>query len=350
MRLSELPIAPAPQRAELIGSWLLRVASIYAISVPRLLVHLGIEAPPISTLHWSRLPRFVARDIAKLAHVMNWPSSAIRRMQSRVGRMRQPEELGICLACWREDITNDRPIYWRRYWVDPLALSCPQHRGWLLPVRVANLRRIRTYGDLIDFAQHMICEHSGMLTFGQSSSPSRDLLVLERALCKPTHNTQIPFGDLGLSSAPMLFRVISDLLHLAFLYVEGTDTLGWVAQQVHAKIPEIPPIKRSVFEFRHRNPPPILLTLPHHLRSRQALFAYLATLFSFGSESFIDPSRLPLTEYRRLASFARQWPMSFTEALIPELAEWIRADILLLEKFKCSPRYFEERHRLGFPY
>jgi hypothetical protein len=88
MRLSELPIVPAPQRAELIGSWLLRIASIYAISVPRLLVHFGIQALPISTLHWSRLPQFVTRDIAKLAQVMNWPSLAIRRMQSRVGRMR----------------------------------------------------------------------------------------------------------------------------------------------------------------------------------------------------------------------------------------------------------------------
>jgi hypothetical protein len=346
MQPLELPVVPAPKRAELLGSWLLRIASIYGVSVPRLLIHLGINAPPMSTLHWSRLPRFGARDVNKLSSALHWPGSTIRRMQSRTGRTPQPVELGTCLACWRADLASGHSLCWRRHWVDPLALTCPQHRCWLSPICVTEVRRVRTVDDFIELAQQAFDKQSPSPTL----SPSHEVFILEQALCPFRSEAETPFVHLGLSSPSALYRVVADLLRLSFFNIVGADTLGWFAQQVHTTLPEKEPIKTGLFQFPRTGKPPLFFTLPHRLSTRQALFTYLAAVLTLKPQAFIQPSSLLLTEYRHLALAAREWPFAFTKSLVPELAEWLRTDELLREKFSFSPRYFEERNRLGFPY
>lgn len=139
--IDRLPIAVPRHLDEHVASWLIRVASRYALSPRELLGELGLAIPAQRVLRFDDLPMASRSDLAERLAVTVEDLSDLRgglgraladtraeyRSENRLdARATALSRTKFCPGCLRRD------GYWRESWTDPLHVVCIDHRIELL--------------------------------------------------------------------------------------------------------------------------------------------------------------------------------------------------------------------------
>lgn len=194
---SGLPVVLPPAKDEVLGSWLMRIAQFYGLSLTALLSRVGATRPGSGPLpHWFALRPSVL-DMAALASALRVQSKRLRAMAPPQCRPHWPAELGMCTACLEDAAAAQQPLAWSLQWMHPLAVACTAHRGWLTPVATRDLVRVRSAGDLLSIRRQ--AEHEAV-----DREDIGDALWAQRAAFS-REGTRTPWGIAGL---PALMRVL----------------------------------------------------------------------------------------------------------------------------------------------
>lgn len=144
-----LPVVLPPAKGEVLGSWLMRIAQFYGLSLNALWSRVGAANPSSGCLpHWFALRPGVL-DIAPLASALRVQPRQLSTMAPPGCRPHWPTELGTCSACLEDAAVAQQPLAWPLRWTHPLAVACPIHRRWLTPVATRELVRIRSAAELL---------------------------------------------------------------------------------------------------------------------------------------------------------------------------------------------------------
>jgi hypothetical protein len=138
-----LPVVPHAVADELLGSWLLRIARFYGLSLREFVLQLSVLPPTQrGSAAWYELHQ-EHLVIDRLAAALHRSSESIIAMSAPHCDRRWPAELGFCRKCLDDAASAGTPSAWLRRWLHPLAVACEKHRTWLEPVTAKRLREIR---------------------------------------------------------------------------------------------------------------------------------------------------------------------------------------------------------------
>lgn len=212
-----LPVVLPPAKGEMLGSWLMRIAQFYGLSINSLLSRVGAKDPgPGPVHHWFALGPSVL-DVAPLANALRVQPSQLSTMAPPRCRPHWPTELGMCRACLVDAASSQQPVAWSLQWMHPLAVACQVHKAWLTPVATGDLGRIRSTSELLSirtlaelaravdrddigdalWAQRVVFSRTGARTpWGQAGVPDlmRVLRIADHALASTTDQEMPALG------------------------------------------------------------------------------------------------------------------------------------------------------------
>ena len=301
-----LPVVLPPTKGEVLGSWLMRIAQFYGLSINSLLSWIGTKDPrPGPVPHWFALRPSVL-DVAPLASALRVQPSQLGAMAPPRCRPHWPTELGMCRPCLEDAAASQRPLAWSLQWTHPLTVTCAVHRCWLTPVATRDLGRIRSTCELL--SMRTVVEPADAVDHDNIDNA---LWAQRAAFSKKGART--PWGQAGVPALVRVLHVVDNVLasasdrEMADLGLRS----GW--QRSNAKD----------FKLETEHGEMLRLSLPQGLIHRQWLMG------SAGHILRRPPSRrrllrtLPDRTVKALAcSWFSAWP--------PELMQWISPEAAAL--------------------
>ena len=292
-----------PAKDEMLGSWLMRIAQFYGLSLPALLSRVGAMNPRSGSLpHWFALRPNVL-DMAPLASALRVQSRRLSAMAPPRCRPHWPAELGMCTACLEDAAAAQQPMVWSLQWMHPLAVACTAHRGWLTPVATRDLVRVRSTGDLLSIRR--LAEHEAV-----DREDVGDALWAQRAAFS-REGTRTPWGIAGL---PALMRVLSVV----------DNALASASDQELANLGLPDGWRRSKskdFRVEPERGGLLRLTLPQGLIHRRWLMSAAAHLLRRPPSRRRRLRTLPVWTVKALAcSWISAWPSGLLQWISPEAA------------------------------
>jgi hypothetical protein len=312
-----LPVVLPPAKGEMLGSWLMRIAQFYGLSINSLLSRVGARDPRTGPVpHWFALRPSVI-DVAQLASALRVQPSQLSTMAPPRCRPHWPTELGMCRACLEEAAASQQPVTWSRQWMHPLAVVCRGHRCWLTPVATCDLGRIRSTEELLSIRTLVEPAH------GVDRDNLSDALWAQRTAFSKT-GAKTPWGQAG---PPTLLRV----LHVA------DNALASASDQ---EMPELglssdwQRSKAKDFKLEHEHGGILRLALPQGLVHRQWLMGAAGHILRRPPSRRRMLATLPDRAVKALAS-------SWFSASPPGLMQWISPEAAALqadqhEQFRSS--------------
>lgn len=105
-----LPVVLPPAKEEVLGSWLMRIAQFYGLSLNALLSRVGATSSTSGSLpHWFALCPSVL-DMAPLASALRVQPRQLSTMAPPRCRPHWPTELGMCSACLEDAAVAQLPL------------------------------------------------------------------------------------------------------------------------------------------------------------------------------------------------------------------------------------------------
>ncbi len=203
-----MPVVLPPAKDEVLGSWLMRIAQFYGLSLNALLSRVGATNPRSRSLpHWIAL-RPCVLDMAPLASALRVQPRQLSTMAPPRCRPHWPTELGMCSACLEDAAAAQQPLTWSLRWMHPLAVTCQVHRRWLTPVATRDLVRIRSTGELLSLRSMVEPTHA------VDRDNIGDAHWAQRAAFSRT-GTRTPWGQAGVPALMRVLPVVDNALALA---------------------------------------------------------------------------------------------------------------------------------------
>ena len=323
-----MPWVPRPAPDELLGSWLLRVAQLYGLSLTTLLNRL--DARPTRKGGECAQPWFALRsvtlDLDALCAVTHLPQAALMAMAPAACTPRWPEELGACKRCLACAANAGQPITWSRSWMSPLATTCRIHGTWLTPLASRALRRIRNAGDFSKLVQHLAAQPDGF----NNDAPCADDARWLHESWNAEFDLLLPWGRMRHHE---LMQVIDSVAReVIFASVSGDGTCE-------------PRIDRQAmftlnFVLQVSDDQQQVMSLPTRLRPRHGVLGHVAHILRWPLEARTFCSSWSATSVKRLAS-GREWPEGALAWVCPKAAELVQLDEALRRQLSISPSYFK---------
>lgn len=180
------PVAPRPFRAELLSSWMTRVAARYGSEPLELMVYLagqgGKDAgarqvddvvPDMELLRlWAKACRIDPERLRR--------SSLASRNPDRPQDWFLTETVPVCLACFDADIAAGRDAYLRGHWRLAEQVVCPSHRTMLLDRCPACRGRLRPSLRMLNGLLRPFCRKCDAVLTG-GGGEAEDLLKADFA-------------------------------------------------------------------------------------------------------------------------------------------------------------------------
>lgn len=323
-RHSGLPFVPRPASDEVLGSWLLRVAQLYGLSLKTLLNRLGSRPAGGAALpHWFSVDgSSVSLDALSAATRLSRDDLAA--MAPPRCRPRWPEELGACAACLAAAAEAARPITWSRTWMNPLGVVCSIHGTWLVPVATRKLAGVRHAGDFGGLAEQL------------AAAPRPDDLpafasdaLWFQELCTARTFTHPPWG----SARPEDFvRIVDAVAREVMAATDSVESPSSMPTDLRQEF-----VKSFVVEIGSGER--VAVSLPTRLRHRQWLLARVSHVLRWSPAERTCFSSWPTASVKRFVS-VRDWPDETLAWICPPAAELVRKQEALQREFSTSPRYF----------
>lgn len=299
-----MPVVLPPAKDEVLGSWLMRIAQFYGLSLNALLSRVGATNSGSGSLpHWIAL-RPCVLDVAPLASALRVQPRQLSTMAPPRCRPYWPSELGMCSACLEDAAAAQQPLTWSLRWMHPLAVTCQVHRCWLTPVATRDLVRIRSTGDLLSIRSPI----------EPADAADRDNIGdahwAQRAAFSRT-GTRTPWGRAGVPALMRVLPVVDNALASASdqeLADLGLPS-GW--QRSQAKDFRVEPERGGM----------VRMTLPQGLIHRRWLMTAAGHVLRRPPERRHMLQTLPDQTVKALAcSWFSAWPSGLLQWISPEAA------------------------------
>jgi hypothetical protein len=326
-----LPVVPHALADELLGSWLLRIARFYGLSLRDFLAQLAVLSPTKRThaawyeLHQEHLV------IYRLASALHQPSGSIIAMSAPHCDRRWPTELGFCRACLDDAAAAGTSPSWLRRWSHPLSVACDRHRIWLEPVTTRQLREISSVSDIANLPRYP------SQNAARQRQRQRELALIDSALWletlvigSPQHHPPWGKTDVG-QLAKILRRLVQIMMSPA-----AADMVRYQLDRWH--LPE----RRQrwacqSFRIDDGMNGTLSLAAPDYLRHRQFVLGLLGYYLRLA-----PANRAPLQELTTL--IAREIPISQLARWPAEAVSWVSPASNLSPRPRRTP---PERKRSG---
>lgn len=308
-----LPFVPQPAPNELLGSWLLRLAQLYGLSLTTLLSRLGARSVgDVRVPHWFAIDG-ISVSLCAISSASHLSPSVLEAMAPHTCRPRWPEELGACRSCLADAASAGRPLAWNRNWMNPLATVCSTHGMWLTPVATRMLAGVRHAGDFGGVVQHVTAVHA---VPDKGPAGVGDALWLQD-LCTARTDVHLPWGK---AQPHDLIRIVNA-----------------VAREV---ISTLEPRAVKDFYFEISAAQRMGMSLPTRLRQRQWALCRVADVLRLAPGMRKLHSSWSAASAKRFASM-RNLPDGVLAWVCPTAAELVRRQEELLNEFNISPKYFK---------
>ncbi len=333
-----LPFVPPAEPGELFGAWMLRVAEAYGITMKRLFAHLGV--PPLEREHHPHWFGLHAGSLSwsRLAVALHRPESALCAMAAPRYQSDWPLELGGCAHCLAQSRADGRALTWQQGWMHVSTVVCEQHRSWLTPVTLGELRTVRNERGLTELAQRVfdrektpIAEIDGLI----------DSAVWLQRLMQEPQSFDPPWGAVRADVRQQMVNVVARMLvsenMRELVGSHGSDAThgGWSDDGGNWDM--------QTFSMEGHLGNAALLTLPRQLSTRQLLCGLIGNFLRYSPAErvmkSVRPSQLKLM-IDKLPSSMGAWPLPAIAWISPKAAEFVRASRALRERHKISPAYF----------
>lgn len=333
-----LPFVPPAEPGELFGAWMLRVAEAYGITMKRLFAHLGVA--PLEREHHPHWFVLHAGSLSwsRLAVALHRPESALCAMAAPRYRSDWPLELGGCAHCLAQSRDAGRPLTWQRSWMHVSTAVCEQHRSWLTPVTLGEMRNVRNERGLTELAQRVL-DRAMPPTF-ELDGLIDSAVWLQRLVQEP-QSVDPPWGAVRPNVRQQMVNVVARMLVSENLRElvgsHGSDAThgGWSVDGGNWDMQR--------FSLESDLGDATLLTLPRRLSTRQLLFGLIGNFLRYSPEErvmkSVRPSQLKLM-IDKLPPSMGDWPLPAIAWISPKTAEFVRASRALRERHKISPAYF----------
>jgi hypothetical protein len=325
-RHTGLPFVPQPASNELLGSWLLRVAQLYALGLATLLDRLAARPGTVARVpHWFAISG-ASISLDALSTASRLSRVDLAAMAPQTCRPRWPEELGACASCLQHAADAGQPITWKRNWVNPLVTVCSIHGTWLTPVATHMLARVRHVGDFGGVVQH-VAAAQGLLDDGLSNAG--DALWFQD-LCTARTDVHFPWGRIRPHD---LIRIVDAVTREVISASDSNDSARGPSADRRA-------LSVKDFAFETASAQRVGLSLPTRLRQRQWVLGRVAHVLRLAPEARKLHSSWSAASAKRLASM-RYWPEGALAWICPAAAELVRRQEELRREFSFSPMYFK---------
>lgn len=317
-----LPFVPQAAGGELLGSWLLRIADVYGLSLRSFLSRLGAWPYPGRVLpHWFAL-RCVDLQLDLLANAVRLSPTELAATEPPGCRRHWPQELGLCLDCLDAAADLGQPHFWSRCWMHPLATVCRLHGTWLTPVAAKDLARIRHATDFAGVADRLRASHEQWHVGEGPLDPTDALWLLP------------PWGRTPVETMLRIVDTLARALMAAHAADRGQGPLGWCNESREWSV--------SIFTLEGASAQRSQLTLPARLRHRQKLLNSVGGVLRQGAltRHGLDVGSPALTRWLASASTAH-WPATALAWICPQAAELVQRQEELRVELGVSPRYFK---------
>ncbi|WP_436194528.1 TniQ family protein [Pseudorhodoferax sp. LjRoot39] len=330
-RHTGLPFVPQPGPDELLGSWLLRVAQLYGLSLATLLGRLGALPTDVAHLpHWFSIDANAVR-LDALSAATHLSRSDLAKLTPSACRPRWPEELGACEQCLMDKTDAGEPLMWNRNWMGPLATVCNIHGTWLTPVATRRLTGVRHTGAVGDAVQPVAAAPTLL-----DEEPARvgDALWLQALLLARTA-VRLSWG---MTQPSDLIRIVNAVAHE--LITVPTSALSAHCPPANCRAPAV----RS-FGFKSAAGQRVVTWLPTRLRQRQWLLARVAHVLRWAPAARTFQVCWSSASVSRLASTVG-WPDGALAWVCPNAADLALRQDNLRREYGISPSYFKARSAL----
>lgn len=339
--LRGLPFVPPAVPGELFGTWMLRVAEPYGVSLNTLFAHLALK--PVARQHhshWSMLhPRSVPWE--DLAVAVHQPAADLFAMTAPHYRSGWPTELGVCVPCLSHARASGEPYTLQQRWTHVAATVCEQHRSWLAPVGLGELRTVRNTRGLTALAQQVLDREK---TRADDSDDLIDsALWLQQLLITP-QRVPPPWGSVSCDLRQRMVNIVARILTAA-------STHGVVdANAPSAALRRLDETGNWDMQSYVLDDPcanTLQLVLPRRLRARQLLLGLIAKFLRHSpTERAENLARLPRRMIGTLSLSMRTWPPPAIDWICPTTAEFVRRCDELRVRHSISPTYFDARAKM----
>jgi hypothetical protein len=305
-----LPVVPHPAAGELLGSWLLKVANIYGLSLNTLLIRLGaVPAMGRKALRWYELHQGQL-DMTKLACALRRSTESVAAMAPPQCSRRWPAEMGFCGHCLEELTSSGGRRGWLRRWMHPMSLACGRHRSWLEPVATNSLAKI----DDADAFARLPSPAPPLLTLElkRESALIDSALWLEELVTNPDEH----FPPWGKTDRDQLANILLSLITV----LTSPAAADMVRHQLSRSPRDIPEPRQQwavqTLRIDDGVGGALILPAPHRLRHRQFVFGLLGNYLRLHPEN-----RGPLEPINKLIALAippwrlARWP--------PAALQWV---------------------------
>lgn len=335
-----LPFVPPAEPGELFGAWMLRVAEAYGITMKRLFVHLGV--PPLEREHhphWFVL-HAASLSWSRLAVALHRSESALCAMAAPRYQSDWPLELGGCAHCLAQSRADGRALTWQQGWMHVSTVVCEQHRSWLTPVTLGELRAVRNERGLTELAQR-VADREPVPIIDENEILIEGAVWLQQFLQTP-EAFDPPWGPVRVAVREQMVNIVVRILvpeHTrvcAAATVPGANCGGWCDKDGHA---ELQPACRSDHRANAR-----LFASRRELRARQILAGLIGDFLRHSPKDRAEKyGPLPPEMIDKMSLSMRAWPLPAIAWICPTTAELVRRSEELLARYKFTPTYLRER-------
>jgi hypothetical protein len=335
-----LPFVPPAEPGELFGAWMLRVAEAYGITMGRLFVHLGV--PPLEREHHPHWFVLHAGSLSwsRLAVALHRSESALCAMAAPRYQSDWPLELGGCAHCLAQSRAEGRVLTWQQGWMHVSTVVCEQHRSWLTPVTLGEMRNVRNERGLTELAQR-VADREPVPIIDENEMLIDGAVWLQQFLQTP-EAFDPPWGPVPLAVREQMVSIVVRILvpehtrEYAAASVPGANRGGWCNKD---RVAELQPACRSDHRAYAR-----LFASRSELRARQILAGLIGDFLRHSPTDRVKKyGRLPPMMIDKMSSSMGGWPLPAIAWICPTTAEFVRRCKELLARYKFSPTYMRER-------
>ena len=322
----EMP--PAPQERRLYGQLLMALNAPYRPG-DRLA---SVEQTALALLHKIG-PRMIVVD-----EVHNLLAGSAREQRAALNRLKFLSNQLRCAVVVVGTRDAGRPLTWQRSWMHVSTAVCEQHRSWLTPVTLGEMRNVRNERGLTELAQRVfdrektpIAEIDGLI----------DSAVWLQRLMQEPQSFDPPWGAVRADVRQQMVNVVARMLvsenMRELVGSHGSDAThgGWSDDGGNWDM--------QTFSMEGHLGNAALLTLPRQLSTRQLLCGLIGNFLRYSPAErvmkSVRPSQLKLM-IDKLPSSMGAWPLPAIAWISPKAAEFVRASRALRERHKISPAYF----------
>lgn len=336
--LRGLPFVPPAVPGELFGTWMLRVAEPYGVSLNTLFAHLAIK--PVARQHhshWSTLhPRSVPWE--DLAVAVHQPAADLFAMTAPHYRSGWPAELGVCVQCLAHAQALGAPYVWHQCWTHVLTTVCEQHRSWLAPVSLSELRAVHTTRALTQLIQRLLDRDS--IPSANAGRLIDDALWVQHLLCA-SPKVDPPWGAVRPDMRQRMVNIVATIL-VSTITTALVQALAPAAMYRWLVEDGTWAMHVSVSEDHLGNT--LQLVLPRRLLARQLLLGLIGNFLRHSpTQRAKTLGRLPRQMIDKLSISMAAWPAPAVTWICPTTAAFIRRCAELRARHHISPAYFHAR-------